>query len=303
MPTKPQIQASLNQANRELTNLRARIATLQAEGQNQSRATSQELEPPLEPPRSSNTTINRSAQIIRLTQPKEFAYEADSQSNHADRWKTWIRRFNSWLVSSGLDTETDARKISILTTTAGEAVEDLCETHAPGSTSYTTVTNALNNFFSPIQDAYFATLQFRQMSQRQTEPVDEFVQRLRIAARNCAFDQEDKEIYLQLMSTATSTEVKKRSSHWRKPHNAANPSPAHILCPTRRGSQQPAPTARQAKPVPTTRNKPHPLQQGTAKLSAGKQKRVRSETIATNQLIQVPLLRPRSHGQTMSSKR
>ncbi len=38
------------------------------------------------------------------------------------------------LTSSGLDQETDLRKISILTTTAGEAVEELCEVHAPRAT-------------------------------------------------------------------------------------------------------------------------------------------------------------------------
>ena len=102
-------------------------------------------------------------------------------------------------------------KINILTTTAGEQVEELCNVHAPTATTYDEVKNALNSYFAPMKETMFEAIQFRTLNQRSNEPIDEFVQRLRVKANNCAFANNDHEIYLQMMSGCISTEIRKQA--------------------------------------------------------------------------------------------
>jgi len=82
------------------------------------------------------------------------------------------------------------------------------------------------------------------------------VQRQLIAARNCAFHQENKEIYLQLMSTATSTEVKKEALTW-----ASCTTPLTIARLISFARLEEAASSQRRQLV--KRNKPHPPQQGT----------------------------------------
>jgi len=64
-----------------------------------------------------------------------------------------------------------------------------------------------------MQDKLFSTLTFRSTGQRQNEPIDDYIQRLRTIALNCDFDDLEKELYLQVISKATSPEVKKEAIH------------------------------------------------------------------------------------------
>ena len=64
------------------------------------------------PPTNVQQLPNQQDQYLRLTQPREFEYEPDSSSDYATKWKTWIRRFDKWLLSSGLSNQTDDRKLT-----------------------------------------------------------------------------------------------------------------------------------------------------------------------------------------------
>jgi len=150
--TKTQLQTELRPTQNELQELRQAMEVLRQQQQaqqtqprsNRNRAQQPDHHQPnpeesnTAPPPAANLEHNTSAAnvhiaptaksstVIKMTQPKEFSYEPTTQPT----MPTNGRRFNKWLASSGLDRETDLRKISILTTTAGEAVEELCEIHA-----------------------------------------------------------------------------------------------------------------------------------------------------------------------------
>ena len=135
MPTKRELENQINQLERTIEEMRAA--------------------PPPQPPAHQRPAPQLPAldqqptnidHYIRLTQPKEFEYEPDSSADYASKWNNWIRRFDNWLLSSGLDSQSQA--ISILKATAGERVEELCSTQAPNSTTYIEIKEALHRFFT-----------------------------------------------------------------------------------------------------------------------------------------------------------
>lgn len=214
MPTKPVLERELRALRQQLQTVMSDNEALTYQLDNQAQAAIHRPNAPTNvqhPPSNAQQQPNQQDQYLRLTQPREFEYEPDSSNDYATKWKTWIRRFDKWLLSSGLSNQTDDRKINILTTTAGEQIEELCNVHAPTATTYDEVKNALNSYFAPIKETMFETIQFRTLNQRSNEPIDEFVQRLRVKANNCAFANNDHEIYLQMMTGCISTEIRKQA--------------------------------------------------------------------------------------------
>ena len=177
--------------------------------------------------------------IINIAPPRHFEYEPDSQENYGLKWKNWMRRFDNWLVSSGIEAN-DARKIAILISTAGEKIDEIHQTNKADDETCEGVKTMLEEYFNPRKDTLFETLQFRQIAQRNNEPIDEFVQRLRLKALNCDFGNRlETELFLQITAGCRSTGLRSKeirgtgnanpltpysSPNKKNPHNKESPS-------------------------------------------------------------------------------
>lgn len=149
--------------------------------------------------------------IINIAPPRPFEYEPDSQENYGLKWNNWMRRFDNWMISSGIIAN-DARKIAILISTAGEKIDEVHQTNRAENETYEGVKTMLEEYFNPRKDTLFETLQFRQISQRNNEPIDEFVQRLRLKAQNCEFgDRLDTGLFLQITAGCKSTSLRSKA--------------------------------------------------------------------------------------------
>ena len=60
-----------------------------------------------------------------LLQLAAFDVDLDGGRSNATRWKTWIRRFNNYLVANGI--AGDQKQIATLLHVAGEKIEEIYE--------------------------------------------------------------------------------------------------------------------------------------------------------------------------------
>lgn len=114
------------------------------------------------------------------------------------RWDRWVRRFDNFIVAKNV--EEDTRKKAMLLHYAGESVFDLSESLnvLPADTCDQTKVK-LNAYFTPRRNVEYEVFTFRQAKQNTGETLDQFHTRLQHLAKNCAFDNKDKEIKSQIV--------------------------------------------------------------------------------------------------------
>ena len=108
------------------------------------------------------------------------------------RWKSWIKRFDTYLLASNITN--DRQKRAMLLYQAGSETQEIFETLADTGVDYATAKTKLDEYFSPKKNVTYEIFQFRQATQQTGESVEQFATRLRKLAANCEFDNVDKEI-------------------------------------------------------------------------------------------------------------
>jgi len=121
------------------------------------------------------------------------------------RWKRWMRSFTYYVEARGL---TDAaQKKAILLHLASQDVQDIFETlpEAEGDDVYEQTVSALDAYFQPHVNIPYERHVFRQITQSQTESIDQFATRLMQQASRCEFANDKEQIRDQKIDKCYST--------------------------------------------------------------------------------------------------
>ncbi len=114
------------------------------------------------------------------------------------QWTRWLTAFELYADGKGLFMTDDVaaavrqRRRALLLHHAGTDVQDVFATlpNTGGPVEYDTAVAALNAYFVLQVNTAFARQSFHQIAQKPGETVQQFVTRLRQAARNCAFAED-----------------------------------------------------------------------------------------------------------------
>ena len=130
-------------------------------------------------------------------------------SSIAQRWKTWKRRFETYLVA--LNVTEDKQKRALLLYQAGQSTQEIFDM-LPGTgdeDDYETAMTKLNEYFSPKKNVDYEIFQFRQAVQNAGETVDQFATRLRKLAAHCEFPNLDRELKSAIIQNCQSKRLRR----------------------------------------------------------------------------------------------
>ena len=121
---------------------------------------------------------------IQLQPPPPFNFKM------LDDWSQWCRRFEQFLVASGLGEQPAAKQISTLLYCLGEEAESvLTSTNATEEEHqvYSTVMGKLNAFFQVCHNMIFERARFNRQNQLLSETTEEYIMALNTLAANCNY--------------------------------------------------------------------------------------------------------------------
>ena len=109
------------------------------------------------------------------------------------RWKKWKRGFKLFMTAKGVENTT--QKHALLLHYGGPEVQDIFDTlpNNGAADDFETAMNKLDNYFTPAVNVPYERHLFRQMTQLETETIDQYVMRLTQRANNCEFGENLKE--------------------------------------------------------------------------------------------------------------
>lgn len=139
--------------------------------------------------------------------PEPFTYDDYCKVTAATRWSVWIEDFNDYLMACGI---VDKMQIlAMFKRVVGPEVRGVYRQLKLAESGYDAVVEKLSGFFKPMKSINFHVFKFCHMKQNETEALDDFVVRLREAAKWCEFkDDEDKEVLRQVMNGCKSQAVR-----------------------------------------------------------------------------------------------
>ena len=144
---------------------------------------------------------------LSLAAPAAFRLDDESKATAGIRWPTWCKELDTFLTASGVSQA--AQKRAVLVYVMGPAVREVYSTLDEKDTdTYDEIKKKLTDHFAPLKNLDFEIFKFAQMYQLDGEPLDEYVVRLRIAAKRCEFTDEDKEIKRQIIHGCSSTKLR-----------------------------------------------------------------------------------------------
>ena len=112
-------------------------------------------------------------------------FDVNDQEDIHMRWTKWLTRFNRYLTHT--KTAEDVDKINALFLFGGYDLEQIQIEKLPNETVYATITKMLNEHFNPTTGQFLNRYNFHYVAQRESESFDEFVARVKLAAKSCNF--------------------------------------------------------------------------------------------------------------------
>ena len=106
-------------------------------------------------------------------------------SSLSQRWKSWIKRFETYIVT--MEITDNKQKRALLLYQAGEATQEIFDTLQNTGDDYQTAKQRLEDYFAPRKNVDFQVFQFHQAAQLTDETIDQFVTRLRKLAATYAY--------------------------------------------------------------------------------------------------------------------
>ena len=133
-------------------------------------------------------------------------YDDESRHTAGTRWPQWLRDFELFLVGSGVVDE--GQKKAILLYVVGSAAREVYYTLKKDDDDYKAVKKVFGDYFMPLKNLDYEIFSFGQLRQRETESMDDFIVRLRVAAGKCEFANADQEIKKQIIAGCKSVKLK-----------------------------------------------------------------------------------------------
>ncbi|XP_062872210.1 uncharacterized protein K02A2.6-like [Trichomycterus rosablanca] len=121
--------------------------------------------------------------LFQVPPPKKFTFRAED-------WPKWIKRFESFRIASGLETQADKNQVNALIYAMGEEAEDiLISLHlSPAEASeFSTVKTKFDAHFITRRNVIFERAKFNQRQQELGESVDCFITALHCLAEYCGY--------------------------------------------------------------------------------------------------------------------
>ena len=140
----------------------------------------------------------------------------------SDDWPPWTRWLTSFelyadgkglIISNETTAATKQRRRAILLHLAGPDVQEIFTTltETGDATNYASAVEALNAYFVPQVNSAFARQTFHRITQNPGGTVQQFVTRLRKAAKDCDFSTDtDNQIRDPVLNKCTSTYIKRK---------------------------------------------------------------------------------------------
>lgn len=130
-------------------------------------------------------------------------------SSLSQRWKTWKRRFETYLVA--LNVTATKQKRALLLYQAGQTTQDIFDTLAETGEDddYDSAVAALDLYFSPQKHVDYEVFKFRDAKQQPHETIDQFATRLRKLAATCDFASVDKEVKSAIIQNCLSKRLRR----------------------------------------------------------------------------------------------
>jgi hypothetical protein len=114
------------------------------------------------------------------------SFEADlNEATAGPKWKRWLSRFEHGLVASKITDKGQMK--ALLLCHVGDRVYEIYESVADKADDFDGVVKKLNAHFNPKVNEEFEIYNFRRINQSKQEPFEEFVIRLRKAAKSFNF--------------------------------------------------------------------------------------------------------------------
>ena len=109
-------------------------------------------------------------------------------------WKKWKKSFETYLIASKLDAESDQRKIAILINLLGEDAQEIFDnftfTEGEKPEKYDIVLQKFEEHCLPQKNLVVERYEFFNITQKDGEPFDSFLTRLRTSASTCEFNDQ-----------------------------------------------------------------------------------------------------------------
>ncbi len=127
----------------------------------------------------------------------------------SQRWKTWERRFETYLIA--LNIKEDTQKRALLLYQAGEATQEIFDTLSDTGEDkdYKVALEKLDEYFSPKKNIDYEIFQFRQAKQNIDETTDQFATRRRRLAAHCEFHNVNNEVKSAIIQNCRSKHLRR----------------------------------------------------------------------------------------------
>lgn len=139
-------------------------------------------------------------------------FDCRNQADINRRWTRWLNHLNLFFTYTKV--VDDADKINQLRLFAGGELDEIYNQNQTDDETYAQVCTRISNRFNPTVTAQLNRYHFRNVEQFDEETFDDFVARVREAAKLCQFaNREDTEIGDQIIQRCQSEKLK---SHFLK---------------------------------------------------------------------------------------
>jgi transposase InsO family protein len=118
---------------------------------------------------------------LNMSPPEKFCF------TRPESWTQWKKRFERYLIVSGLSNRTDDEKINVLLYLMGEESEEILLQFAEVPTNYALTVRAFDKYFIPKKNVIFERYKFNSRTQKEGESVDSFITALHGLAEYCEY--------------------------------------------------------------------------------------------------------------------
>jgi len=116
---------------------------------------------------------------FQIAPPEQFNF------TQPDKWPKWIRRFERFRETSGLDRKAKSNQVNTLLYCMGDKADDILCSLNGGRKE--TVKTKLEGYFVKCRNPIFECAKFNQRQQERGESVDSFITALHCLAEHCDY--------------------------------------------------------------------------------------------------------------------
>lgn len=137
--------------------------------------------------KESEVSLEKSKKLSGMSSPQPMVING----NLAQQWKKWVQSFKFYLRASGMDEESDSRKVALFLHVIGEKGVDIFNTFGKDEDNikYNELIQLFQNHFAPKANLTYECHNFFTYKQGENETLHDFACSLKLRAQNCELGQ------------------------------------------------------------------------------------------------------------------